>query len=164
MKYIYLGKIVNTHGIKGELRLLSNFKYKNRVFKKEFKIYIGKDKILEEINSYRQHKQFDMITLKGYNNINQVLKYLNQSIYVKRNDLFLNDDEFLDNDLINLNIIFDNKEVGKVLAIKKVGNNNKIIEAIINNKRTLIPYHKDFIKKIDINSGFIEMNLIEGMV
>lgn len=78
--------------------------------------------------------------------------------------MFLNDDEFLDNDLINLNIIFDNKEVGKVLAIKKVGNNNKIIEAIINNKRTLIPYHKDFIKKIDINSGFIEMNLIEGMV
>ena len=164
MKYIYLGKIVNTHGIKGELRLLSNFKYKNRVFKKEFKIYIGKDKILEEINSYRQHKQFDMITLKGYNNINQVLKYLNQSIYVKRNDLFLNDDEFLDNDLINLNIIFDNKEVGKVLAIKKVGNNNKIIEAIINDKKILIPYHKDFIKKVDINSGIIEMNLIGGMI
>ena len=30
---IYLGKVVNTHGIKGELRIISDFKYKNTVFK-----------------------------------------------------------------------------------------------------------------------------------
>ena len=41
MKYVYLGKIANTHGIKGELRILSNFKYKSRVFNKGFKVYIG---------------------------------------------------------------------------------------------------------------------------
>ena len=163
-EYIYIGKIVNTHGIKGELRLLSDFKYKDKVFLENRKIYISEDYICETINTYRHHKIFDMITLKGYNNINQVLKYLNQTVYVKRNDLLLNDDEFLDKDIINLNIVFDNKEVGRVLAIKKVGNNNKIIEAIINDKKILIPYHKDFIKKVDINSGIIEMNLIGGMI
>ena len=38
---VYIGKIVNTHGIKGELRLLSDFKYKDRVFLQGRRIYIG---------------------------------------------------------------------------------------------------------------------------
>ena len=33
--YVCVGKIVNTHGIKGELRILSDFELKNKVFKKE---------------------------------------------------------------------------------------------------------------------------------
>ena len=56
MKYIYIGDVVNTHGLKGEVRLLSDFEYKKRVFKKNFKIYIGKNKkqndyILSKISS-----------------------------------------------------------------------------------------------------------------
>ena len=70
---IYIGKIVNTHGIKGELRILSNFSSKNKVFIPQMPIYIDNQK--EIINSYRHHKMFDMITLKNYNNINEVLKY-----------------------------------------------------------------------------------------
>lgn len=163
-EYVYIGKIVNTHGIKGELRLLSDFKYKERVFLEGRRIYIGEDHEEEVIASYRHHKVFDMITLKGYNNINQVLKYLNCNVYVKKFDLSLTADEYLDSDLVDLNIVLDNKEVGRVLAIKEVGKNNKVIEAVINNKKTLIPYHKDFIRKIDIANKLIELNLIEGMI
>ena len=75
MKYVLIGKIVNTHGLKGEVRILSSFKYKDKVFKKDMNIYIGKDKINEKIVTYRYHKIFDMITMKGYNDINQILKY-----------------------------------------------------------------------------------------
>ena len=70
MKYIYIGKIVNTHGIKGEIRLISTFKFKDKVFVPNMNIYIGKEKIKEVITSYRPHKQFDMICMKDYNNIN----------------------------------------------------------------------------------------------
>ena len=55
MEYLYIGKIVNTHGIRGEIRILSNFKYKDRVFKKDIPIYIGKEKDREVISSYRHH-------------------------------------------------------------------------------------------------------------
>lgn len=61
MDYIKIGKIVNTHGIKGEVRLLSKFPYKDKVFVKDMNIYIDK-KYKEVINSYRKHKNFDMIT------------------------------------------------------------------------------------------------------
>ena len=85
-EYIYIGKIVNTHGIKGEIRILSNFEYKDKVFLENRRIYIGEEHIEEIVNTYRHHKIFDMITMKGYNNINQVLKYMNKNVYVKKND------------------------------------------------------------------------------
>ena len=55
MKLIKIGKIVNTHGIKGEVRLLSKFPYKDKVFIKDMNIYIDK-KYKEVISSYRKHK------------------------------------------------------------------------------------------------------------
>ena len=81
MNWIYIGKIVNTHGIKGEVRLLSNFSKKALVFKKDFKIYIGEEKEEEIINTYRPHKQFDMLTFQGINDINKVLKYKGKKVY-----------------------------------------------------------------------------------
>ena len=163
-EYIYIGKIVNTHGIKGELRLLSNFKYKDKVFLENRKIYIGEDKQEEMIKTYRHHKIFEMITLFGYDDINEVLHFLNKNVYVKKNDLNLSDKEFLDEDLINLNVIFNNESVGHVVAVRLINPKNKVIEAVINGKNTLIPYHEDFIKNIDLENKIIEMNLIEGMI
>ncbi len=163
-EYILIGKIVNTHGIKGELRLLSDFKYKERVFLENRRIYIGEEKVEAIINSYRHHKIFDMITLKGYNNINEVLKYINKEVYVKRNDLSLNTNDYLDEDLVNLSVIFNNQEVGHVVAIRQINPKNKIIEALINDKITLIPYHNDFIKNVDLKNKKIELNLIGGMI
>lgn len=163
-EYVLIGKIVNTHGIKGELRLLSNFKYKDRVFLENRRIYIGEEKVEEIINSYRHHKIFEMITLKGYNNINEVLKYLNKEVFVKRNDLSLNTNDYLDEDLVNLSVIFNNQEVGHVVAVRQINPKNKIIEALINDKITLIPYHNDFIKNVDLENKKIELNLIGGMI
>ena len=45
MDYVYIGKIVNTHGIKGELRIRSNFDKKDIVFKPGFTLYIGEGNV-----------------------------------------------------------------------------------------------------------------------
>ena len=163
-EYIRIGKIVNTHGIKGELRLLSNFKYKDRVFVQNRRIYIGDDKEEHIITSYRHHKVFEMITLEGFGNINEVLRFINKDVFVKKNDLNLGKKEFLDEDLINLNVIFNNEEVGYVVAVRQINPKNKIIEAMIHDKMTMIPYHEDFIKEVDLDNKKIELELIEGMI
>ena len=103
--YILIGKIVNTHGIKGELRILSKFERKDLVFNKSNHLYIGEDKKEEIINTYRVHKGFDMVTFDGYDNINQVLNYLNKNVYFKKEDLMLKDNEYILEDLIDLDII-----------------------------------------------------------
>ena len=75
MEYIYIGDIVNTHGIKGEVRIISDFKFKDQVFKKGIKVYVGRFKDELIINSYRTHKIYDMVTFEGINNINDVIIY-----------------------------------------------------------------------------------------
>ena len=64
MNYLYIGKLVNTHGIKGEVRILSNFRHKDKVFVKGFKFYVGKDKKEYVVETYRKHKNFDMVTVR----------------------------------------------------------------------------------------------------
>lgn len=162
MKYIHIGKIVNTHGIKGELRLLSDFKYKDKVFKKDFIIYVGKEKIQEKITSYRPHKQFDMICLDGYNNINEVLKYKGSLVYINKEDLVLDKNKYLNEDIIGLDVVVDNKIIGQVIGIEK-----NLVQELLRvkkeNKQYLIPYVDYFVKEIDINNNKIYINNIEGL-
>ena len=161
MDYIYIGTITDTHGIKGELRIKSNFEYKDQIFKKDFNIYIGDNKIKETINTYRYHKIYDMVTLYNYDNINQVLKYLKQKVYVLRSDLNINKGYVLD-DLINMSIYENNCFLGKVIDI--FDNNGNILLNIKGEKEFYIPYNDNFIKKVDINSGKIEVSNAKDLI
>ena len=57
MEYIYVGQINGTHGLKGELKLKSNFKYKDKILKENFNFYIGKEKKHEVLKKSRTHKK-----------------------------------------------------------------------------------------------------------
>lgn len=160
MELIKIGKIVNTHGIKGELRLLSKFPYKDKVFVNKMPIYIDKE-VKEIINTYRKHKNFDMITLEGYNNINEVLKYKNKYVYVNKGDIKL-DNNYLDEDLIGLSIIYKNKKVGLLTEIERY-DKTSLLKVNDNDKYYLIPYNKELIEKIDINNKEIYIKDIDGL-
>ena len=71
MNKVYLGFITSTHGIKGEIKIKSSFEYKDKAFKPGNKIYINNS--FYTIKTYRRHKDFEMVTLEGFNNINDVL-------------------------------------------------------------------------------------------
>lgn len=157
---IYIGKIVNTHGIKGELRLLSNFSAKNKVFVPNMPIYINNQK--EIINSYRHHKMFDMITLKNYDDINQVLKYKGQKVYVKEEDLNLSSNEYLLEELIGYNIVENNEILGDVIDITY--NNGNDLLYIKGNKNFYIPYNPNFIKEINREKKEITTENAKGLI
>lgn len=148
MKYIYLGKIVNTHGIKGEIRILSNFDRKDLVFVKGFNLYIGSNYNKEVIDTYRTHKNYDMVTLKGINNINDVLKYKGMKVYINREDLSLKDEYILD-DLIGLQVKSENNYYGEVIDI--FDNNGNTILEIKFAKNYYIPYNSNYIKKVSLD-------------
>ena len=152
-----IGKVVNTHGIKGELRLLSNFKYKNEVFKKDNNIYIGREKV--KIKTYRVHKKYDMLTLDGFNDINEVLKFKGEKAYIDENEY--NFSGILNEDLIGLKVYDNNKLIGTVLKIEEnAGKELLVIKK--DGKEYLIPYVDEFIKSI--SNEKIELNLIKGLI
>ena len=162
MDYVYIGKIVNTHGIKGELRIRSNFDKKDIIFKPGFTLYVGEGYVAEEIVSYRTHKEFDMVTFKGYDNINQVLNYLKMNVYVKRSDLELSKDEYILDDLIGLFVQENGETLGKVEEI--VYNGINILLSVVGDKSFYIPTNGDFIKKVDLDKGIIETDGAKGLI
>ena len=161
MKYVLIGKLVNTHGLKGEVRILSDFKYKDRVFIPGMKIYIGKDKVCEEIDTYRHHKIFEMITMIGYNDINQVLKYKGDYVFVNKADIKLNKNEYLNEDIIGLTVYTDNRELGIVRRIEN-HNGNEIL-FVHGKKDVLIPYNFDIIENVDLEKKEIIVKNIPGL-
>ncbi len=156
MKYIYIGKIVNTHALKGEVRIISNFEYKDRVFKVGNTLYLGQFKNSEVIESYRKHKQFDMVKFVNIDYINDVLKYKGDNVYILKDDITLGDDELLESEILQMSIYSNDKLVGNISEYLN-DNNNKVIR--VNEK--LIPFNKDFITKIDKENHIIYMHDIE---
>lgn len=147
MDYIYIGKIVSTHGIKGEVKIISDFFEKDKIFKKGFKLYLTPLYHEEIINTYRVHKNYDMVTFDGYNDINEVLKYIGMGVYIKRSDLDLKEDEYLLNDLIGYEVYEDSKLLGKVSSISY--NNNVLLKI---DDKFYIPFIDEFIEKVDVKT------------
>ena len=162
MKYVLIGKIVNTHGLKGEVRILSSFKYKDRVFKEGMNIYIGKDKNNQKITSYRYHKIFDMITMNGYNDINDVLKYKGEYIFVNKEDVVLYENEYLDEDIVGLSVYVDDRLLGRVNRIEK-HSVNEILVVKNDEKNYLVPYNFDIILSIDLEKKEMRVKNIVGL-
>lgn len=155
MLCVKIGKIVNTHALKGEVRLISDFEYKDRVFKKGNILYVGELKKPLKIETYRKHKQFDMVKFVGIDYINDVLPYKGKIVYFDEDDLHLTNDELLDSDFKLMDLYNDNDLVGKIEEYRS-DNGNKMIK--VNGK--YIPYNKDFIIKIDKKNKKIYMHSI----
>ena len=157
MDLIYIGKVVNTHGIKGEIRLISDFKYKLDVFKENNTIYINNIKYL--IKSYRKHKMFDMLVLDNINRIEDAMELKNNDVYIDRNDYIFNG--YLDTDLIGLDVYDNDILKGKVVDILKTDMYDLL--EVEGNKRHLIPNIDSFIKEVDIENKKIYINYIKGL-
>lgn len=157
---IYIGKIVSTHGIKGELRIISDFEYKDKVFVVGNKLIIND--VEYKIRSYRKHKNFDMVTLNDYKDINEVLFLLKSKVYFREEDLKLNDGEILDSELLKYTVETKDKRVGKVVEVFFASQNNKIIRIMLD-KEYLIPYNSPMLVSIDKDNKKIIVDIIEGM-
>lgn len=159
MEYVCIGKLVNTHGIKGEVKLLSNFEYKDKAFVVGMNFYIGEDKEKVTVNSYRHHKVFDMVTFKEYNYINDVLKFKGKLVYVLKPDLALDNNSILDRDYIGMNAYYEGVLIGKV---KDIIDNNGYKLMLIGTK--YVPFNKEFISSVSVTKKELILKNVEGLL
>lgn len=156
MELVRVGKYVNTHGIKGEIRIKSNINYKEKVFKKGNILIIKNQEF--SIKSYRVHKEYDMLTFDNIDNINDILPLKGSMVYINRDLLNLNCDEYLDSDLIDCNLYMNKELIGKINDIRFITKNKKLL--VVNN--TYIPF--ELIKKIDLKSKKIIIEEVKGLL
>lgn len=159
MDLVYVGKIVNTHGIKGELKIFSDFEKKELVFKIGNKLIIDKEE--HTIRTYRYHKIFDMVTLDDYDNINDVLCFVGKNVYVSRVSLKLSNKDYLLSDLIGLSVVFNDTVYG---IVKDYSNDLNPLLQIEYEKNYYIPIKGNYIKNVDLINKEIVVENIEGLI
>ena len=148
---IYIGKTVSTFGIKGELKVISDFEYCDRAYQVNKKILINN--IEHVISGIRYHKNYVLLKIDNLNNINDILKYVGFNIYIKRIDLGLKEGEYLYKDLINSEVIDDdNTKLGKVIEVL---NGNNVLIKVKGSKEFLIPLIDNYISKFDLNKKIL---------
>lgn len=157
MDLLYIGKLVNTHGLKGEVKIISDFEYKYEVFKINNCIYINDKKYI--IKSYRKHKNYDMVLLSDITSIDLAMDLKGENVYINRDDYKF--DGYLNVDLIGLDIYDNDTYKGKVVSIEK--NSKYDLLVVEGTKKFMIPKIDYFIKEVDLNNKKIFINYIKGL-
>lgn len=143
---IIVGKVINFFGIKGELKIKSDFDKKDRVFKIGNYILINNETL--KITSVRIHKKNYLIRVNDICDINEITKYIGFNVYFKKSDLGLLDNEYILDELIGAAVMDDSKNIGKVVEIYSSSNMN-YVKVKYNNKTYLIPLIDEYIDHFD---------------
>ncbi|MDX8362276.1 ribosome maturation factor RimM [Cytobacillus sp. IB215316] len=169
-KWYNVGKIVNTHGIKGEVRVISKTDFAEERYELGNKLYIftGEDNqpIEVVVKSHRLHKNFDLLTFEGYHNVNEVEKYKGSLLKVPEDQLSeLDEGEFYFHEIIGCHVYTDEaKELGTVKEILTPGANDVWVVKGHNNQEILIPYIDDIVLDINIHDKKIVIKPLEGLL
>lgn len=148
---IYIGKTVSTFGIKGELKVISDFEYCDKAYKVGNKVLINNTEHI--ISSIRYHKNYVLLKIDNLNNINDILKYVGFNIYIKRLDLNLSKDEFLYKDLINSEVVDeDDTKLGKII---EVVNGINVLIKVKGTKEFYIPLINNYVKRFDLDKKIL---------
>ncbi len=169
-KWFNVGKIVNTQGIKGEVRVISTTDFPEERYKKGNRLSLflpnSQQPIELTVKSHRRHKNFDLLLFEGYENINEVEQFRNGLLKVPESQLSdLQEDEFYFHEIIGC-LVFtkDGVEIGKVSEILTPGANDVWVVKGKNGKEHLIPYIEDVVKKVDTKEKIILIHPIEGLL
>ena len=162
-KYIEIGKIVNTYGIKGQLKIVP---YTDNIkrFEKLKKIYINEKEYL--IENVKYIKNIVILKLQGINTIEQAEEYRNLYMYIDRKDAIkLPKDTYFIRDLIGIEVYTnDGEKLGIIDDIFKTGSNDVYFVRNSLGKQIVLPAISSVIEKIDLENKKVTVNLIKGLI
>ena len=164
---LQVGIITSTHGVRGEVKVYPTTDDPRRFRRlKEVVLDTGKEKMNLEIEGVKFFKQFVILKFKGLDNINDIEKYRQKSLYVTRkNAVRLQRDEYFIADLIGLKVQDeDGKELGTVKDVIETGANDVYEVEMADGKSLLLPAIKQCILNVDVENGTMQVHVLEGLL
>ncbi|KNF08786.1 ribosome maturation factor RimM [Gottschalkia purinilytica] len=162
--YIQVGKIVNTHGVKGDIKILPLTDDMTR-FEKLKSVFVGEEKLEIEISKVWYNKGFVMLRFKGYDDINKVIKFKDLLLYIDKKDAVdLPKDSYFIYEIIGIKVYTSEGEyLGEIKDVLQPGANDVYVVKEGSNEY-LIPAIKDVVKSIDIDEKKMIIELLEGLI
>lgn len=166
-----VGKIVNTHGIQGEIRVISTTDFEDERFVVGKTLFVeppNSDKLIEvTIKTHRKHKNFHLLQFDQYTSINQVEPFKGGLLKISETELgTLEEDEFYYHEIIGCSVFTEEgQELGKVKEILSPGANDVwVIQQKGPGKDILIPYIDSVVKEVKPAEKRITIHLLEGLI
>ncbi len=162
-QYLEIGKVVSTHGLRGELRV--DPWCDSPQFLCQFKtLYLKKGETKLSVSS-RPHKTIAIVKAKGIDTIEEGEKFRGRVLYINRSDARLAPGEYFIQDLMGLDVIDidTSKSYGKITDVLKTGANDVYQVTDEKKKDYLIPVIDDVVKEIDINGGKVLIKPLKGI-
>ena len=166
--YISIAKILNFHGIKGEVKI--GFSKGRENFISSVKVvYLLSDSEYKElhVSSVRFHKQHAIVKFKEFDSINDVAQYKGCDLYVNEDTVkdTLEEDEFLITDLYGLSVYdTDDCEIGIISEVADNPANYILMVKASNDKTYMVPFVKELVPVVDIKNKKVVVNNIEGLI
>lgn len=172
MEWYNVGKIVNTHGIRGEVRVISqtDFPEERYAVGQQLGLFRKGDTkpLLLTVASSRKHKNFILLTFEGYPNINDVEPFRDGILKVNEEQLEedeLQDYEFYYHEIIGCTVYNqEGQAIGQVKEIFETAANDVWTVKGEDGKMHYIPVVDEFIKEVNIEEEKIVIEVIEGLL
>ena len=164
---LQVGIITSTHGVRGEVKVYPTTDDPRRFRRlKEVVLDTGREKLNLEIEGVKFFKQFVILKFKGLDNINDIEKYRQKSLYVTRkNAVRLQRDEYFIADLIGLKVQDeDGTELGTVKDVIETGANDVYDVEMADGRSLLLPAIKQCILNVDVENGMMQVHVLEGLL
>lgn len=165
--YYHVGKIVNTHGIRGEVKVVPITDFVDERFKQGASLMIEKgDQLIPvTIDQARPHKGMQLLKFNEYDNINDVEHFRDCFLSVAEDQQQpLEDGAYYYHQIIGLQVeTTDGRPLGKIKEIMAPGANDVWVVQRPHQKDLLLPVIKDVIKKVDLDNQKVIVELMEGL-
>lgn len=165
-----IGKIVNTHGLMGELRIFPETDFAEERFAKGSQLVFVEPttnaRIPVTVELAREHRKMYIVKFKGFTHINEVEKYKGWLLKVEgKYMLELPEDEFYYHDIIGCRVVTDEgEELGTISEILSPGANDVWVVKRPSGKPVLLPYIDDVVLEVDIENKLVKVHVMEGLL
>ena len=165
--FVSVGKILNFHGVQGEAKL--GYSKNREDFLSELRevyVQVGNNYIPLEVVRIRFTPKCGIIKFKGIDTLNDILEYKNKLLFVEESTAreFLEEDEYLIDELVGLDVYDGDKKVGAVVGVSNNGASDLLSVKTASKNVSLIPFVKAIVLSVDIKNRRIQINNIEGLL
>lgn len=162
----YVGKIVKTHGLKGEVTLRIDNEQFDDIEELNYFLLDINDKLIPyfvENITFHSNKSFvlfqDLKTLEAANQLVGISVYLPLDLLPEKDG-----NDFYSHEVVDFLVIDEEKgELGKVQEIIEYPTQS-LIQILINGKEVLIPIHDDIIQDVDREEKKIYIKAPNGLI